>query len=158
MVRSEETHLCPSCQKKTLHAIGRRIRSVINSEGNRERYLIRRLQCPLCKRIHHELPNFIVPYKRYAAQVVEAAIDGKTHDLPCYDSTIKNFKCWFAHIADKMACFLEKTVLNKVVKQESVSPLQRIKLLYGGSYGWLAWAIGIVVGQKNWLEITRLLC
>ncbi|MEW5785724.1 MAG: DUF6431 domain-containing protein, partial [Bacillota bacterium] len=48
--------------------IGSRKRTFINEAGEREILIIRRLRCKNCKRVHHELPDIIVPYKRYNSE------------------------------------------------------------------------------------------
>lgn len=134
------------------------MRNVIDVDGNERCYLVRRLKCPVCNRIHHELPNFIVPYKRYCVQVIEAAIEGKSIDLPCYDNTIANFKRWFESIVDKMTLLLRAgNSTNKDIPQ-NVSPLPFIKEMYGNANGWLAWAIVQTVHGIFWTRTTRLLC
>jgi hypothetical protein len=50
---------------------------------------IRRLYCGDCNRIHHELPDCIVPYKRHCAETIEKIVSGKTDDAPCETETIR---------------------------------------------------------------------
>ncbi|MGI6467766.1 MAG: DUF6431 domain-containing protein [Syntrophomonadaceae bacterium] len=63
-VRSLEQIACPCCSG-ILKAISRRKRSCIDSLGEKVILSIRRLRCVECKRIHHELPDMLVPYKRH---------------------------------------------------------------------------------------------
>jgi hypothetical protein len=56
---------------------------------------IRRLLCEECGVIHHELPDCIVPYKRYCAVVIENIINGQTHDAPCPENTVKRIRGWW---------------------------------------------------------------
>jgi hypothetical protein len=50
--------------------------------------VIRRLYCETCKRIHHELPDCVVPYKRYSKEVIENIVYGQAaKDAPCPDET-----------------------------------------------------------------------
>ena len=74
---------------------GWRQRKLINSEGNIEKLKIRRLRCPGCKRIHHELPDCIVPYKRHCAKTIEDIINNKTAGAPCENGTIGRVKGWW---------------------------------------------------------------
>lgn len=127
-------------------------------EGNKRQYLVQRLKCPKCNRIHHELPDFIVPYKRYCVQIIEDAIDGKTDSLPCYDSTIQSFKRWFIGVADKMVLLLNEVKSATKDNPQSLSSLPLIKELYGATVGWLAWAVMQTVQGVFCIKTTRLRC
>ena len=66
--------------------------------GEKLSLYIRRLKCPHCLRIHHELPDFLVPYKRFIAACIEIAI-GKQYDrLSCENSTIYRWRIWFQRL------------------------------------------------------------
>ena len=58
--------------------------------------MIRRLKCKNCEKIHHELPDIIVPYKRHCAETIENIIGGKDAGAPCEGSTILRIKAWWA--------------------------------------------------------------
>lgn len=133
------------------------MRGVIMPDGCKHSYLIRRLQCPECHHIHHELPDFIVPYKRYCASVIEAAIEGNINWLPCYDGTIQSFKNWFARFSARILLMFKLNTHDNGV-QVIVSPLQKIKALSGLTAGWLMWAVVKVANGSDWIESTRLLC
>ncbi|MED4936026.1 DUF6431 domain-containing protein [Heyndrickxia coagulans] len=45
-----------------MKVIGTRDRKAIDRSGKKHIYNIRRLQCEQCGKIHHELPEFLVPY------------------------------------------------------------------------------------------------
>ncbi|WP_445349419.1 DUF6431 domain-containing protein [Desulforudis sp. DRI-14] len=63
-MRSAEQIPCPCCSGH-LKVIGSRKRSCIDSLGDKIVLIIRRLGCVACHRIHHELPDMLVPYKRF---------------------------------------------------------------------------------------------
>jgi len=54
---------CPGCNG-SLVVIGSRNRTMLDDDRNRVVFRIRRLHCKPCSRIHHELPDQCVPYKR----------------------------------------------------------------------------------------------
>ena len=59
--------------------------------------VIRRLGCPACDRIHHELPDCLVPYKRYDVESIEAGIlEGTASAVAADESTIARWRRWFA--------------------------------------------------------------
>lgn len=99
----------------------------------------------------------MVPFKRYSAQIVEAAIAGVTEWLPCYDSTIQGFRQWFVSFsAQFLDLFPEDPCAEGTL--DIVSSLQRIKALSGRLTGWLAWAVEIMANENNWRKSTQLLC
>jgi hypothetical protein len=58
------------------------------------------MRCRDCNKIHHELPNCIVPYKRHSVKTFQAVIDHKTDDVPCEESTICKIKRWWLLVND----------------------------------------------------------
>lgn len=65
---------CQICQD-LLKSYDRHKRKAINGQGEQEVYSLRRLRCSSCKRLHLELPWFLIPYCFLSAsQVVRSAI------------------------------------------------------------------------------------
>lgn len=57
--------------------IGIRARVWWRGENDRQTIMVRRLRCGNCGKIHHELPDVLIPYKRYGADVVENTVNCK---------------------------------------------------------------------------------
>jgi len=78
--------ICPACGGE-LHYRDRRKRVHRLAGGRKEYYLIRRLYCRHCRRLHAELPDCMVPHKHYDAEIIADVLDGKvTQDsLECED-------------------------------------------------------------------------
>lgn len=116
-LESEENHItCPCCNGE-LHMRDHRYR-IWKREGGEKRFIrIRRLQCTQCKRIHCELPDFLVPYKHYETEVIEGVLDGViTEDdpdsedengaqRPC-DTTMKRWRQWLQRNLNQIEGFL----------------------------------------------------
>ena len=85
---------CPICGNR-LYVIGSKKRKVIEADESKTVLIIRRLRCVLCEKIHHELPDIIVPYKRHRYETIEKAINGATDDVTYNESTINRFKAWW---------------------------------------------------------------
>ena len=79
-----------------LCVIGSRKRKVINTAGDKETLIIRRLRCKGCRVIHHELPDIVIPYKRHCLETVETVVSGGADGLPCEESTIRRIRAWWA--------------------------------------------------------------
>jgi len=92
-VMSCETSICPDCGG-TLLVRSWRARMLIDSAGTKVAYQIRRLYCALCRHLHHELPDFMVPYKRHCAETIEKAINSEP-DAPLDDRALRRFRRWW---------------------------------------------------------------
>lgn len=57
--------------------------------------ILRRLQCKGCGKIHHELPDVVVPYKRHITETIEKIISGNPALVCCEESTIRRIKAWW---------------------------------------------------------------
>ena len=93
-VRTNEAGYCPICGEK-LTVRGERQRIVTESDGEKRKLIIRRLKCDKCRKIHHELPDCIVPYKRHSAETIENIISGKNDKVPCETGTIRRIMQWW---------------------------------------------------------------
>jgi hypothetical protein len=79
-----------------LEMFGARLRGLIDSVGTKLKLIIRRLYCPKCDRIHHELPDCIVPYKRHCAGTIEKIISGTKETGPVTDDrTVQRIIAWW---------------------------------------------------------------
>ena len=86
---------CPVCHDE-LYMIGTRKR--VRWRGNYDKHilLIRRLYCKKCCEMHHELPDCLVPFKRYEADIIEKAVEGKSAKLlGVSDHTLCRFRGWW---------------------------------------------------------------
>ncbi|MGI6413412.1 MAG: DUF6431 domain-containing protein [Syntrophomonadaceae bacterium] len=73
-VRSAEQSLCPCCSGH-LKVVGSQKRTCITGLGEKRILIIRRLGCTQCRKIHHELPDKLVPYKRHVRDSIEAVVN-----------------------------------------------------------------------------------
>jgi len=95
-VKGAEEVPCPCCTGK-LAIIGSRERKVRGEDGEPRRLVIRRLRCAGCRTIHHELPDLLVPYKRYESHCIEQAVPQPEASVSaCAEtSTLRRWKVWF---------------------------------------------------------------
>ena len=94
-ILSDEYNVCPLCLGDFI-VIGVRDRKLTEGSGNIEILVIRRLRCNDCRKIHHELPDMIVPYKRHCAETIENVISGEAVDICCDFVTEYRIKKWWA--------------------------------------------------------------
>lgn len=125
-MRSEETVDCPICGG-SLYVIGTRSRRIIGSSGTPMTIILRRLRCKKCGKIHHELPDMIMPYKRHCAETIEKIIRGEPEGVCCEDSTIRRIRAWWAacrlyfesilaSLEEKYGVIFEKSAPREIVR------------------------------------------
>jgi hypothetical protein len=97
----KHTGLCPICFKE-LSSYGRRNRTFYLTDYEKKLLSIRRLRCRFCNKIHHELPNLLVPHKLHCRKTVQSCIDAdkkKAYPRFCAPSTVSKIKKWFKRYA-----------------------------------------------------------
>ena len=78
---------------------------------------LRRLKCKSCRKIHSELPDYIIPYKRYCAEIIEeVSVTGHSR-IPEDTCTRQKIKQWYHRILGHL-----KAVWQRLVKQNLLSP------------------------------------
>ncbi|WP_222126756.1 DUF6431 domain-containing protein, partial [Paenibacillus sp. 32O-W] len=95
-VRCAEVVPSPCCNTR-LSVIGSRSRKLVHATGEKSEFVIRRMRCTGCRKIHHELPDCIVPYKRYESACVEKVItlEPSEVDVAADHSTLFRWRSWF---------------------------------------------------------------
>jgi hypothetical protein len=144
-----------------MKVMGTRDRKSKDSSGETKVYNIRRLGCVNCGRIHHELPDFLVPYKRYEAECIEKVLtDSLHHDVAADDSTLFRWLNWFTSFVDYWLGCLRSIMLRtsqgknpvNLSSEGSLSALQRIGRLVGNAPRWLARIVRPIVNDNLWLH------
>ncbi|MEI3613242.1 DUF6431 domain-containing protein [Pseudogracilibacillus sp. SO30301A] len=62
------------------------------NSGIKAKLIIRRLYCERCHEIHHELPDVLVPYKRYGVGSMEQVLDDRVADVSADESTLRRWR------------------------------------------------------------------
>jgi hypothetical protein len=157
-VRSGEQNPCPFCDG-LLKVIGSRRRGYIDGLGERKVLMIRRLWCSPCNKIHHELPDLLVPYKRHESKSIEAAVsEDATLTVAADESTIIRWKQWFSDLAGHFAGALFSIAIRfgmkaaEEISELSQSPLLRIWQYVGDAPRWLARVVRPVVNANFWAQ------
>jgi hypothetical protein len=153
-VRSKEKSICPVCGSLELKVAGTRTRKILRSCGKKIILVIRRLQCRNCRRIHHELPDSIVPYKRYSSESIEAILDGMEDRVSCEESTIYRIRKWFSDCSGYLAGSLDAIAVRWGLKTvvDHKSSMYRIKAHVGNESGWLARVVRPLVNSNMWVH------
>jgi len=158
-VRCAESVPCPCCGEQ-LAVIGSRKRKYKNSDGQTKVLIIRRLRCTHCRRIHHELPDCLVPYKRYESACIESVIlkvPGSL-DVAADNATLYRIRMWFNTLLPYLLGCLNIIAIRlgqAPVEEQSVSSQsahQRIGFYVGNASGWLARIVRPIANLNLWIH------
>lgn len=157
-VRSAEINHCPCCEGP-LVVVGSRRRVRLRNSGDKEKLIIRRLSCKRCHRIHHELPDVLVPYKRYGVESIEQVLDDNVIDVPADESTLGRWREWFRiwgpYAVGCLISITKRFQLDLPVGSTSDPPravLQRIGRNGEALGGWLAKVVRPIVNVHLWVQ------
>ena len=156
-VRSAEAQRCPICGRG-LTVSGSRRRGLIEYSGEKKILRIRRLWCDRCRRIHHELPDIVVPYKRYGAEAIENILTDKPEkadDYPCEISTARRIKLWFFLLREYYESAMESIRAYWEEDKEIAAVISRLLPLSEHHHfpaGWLRTLVRILVNSNRWLH------
>jgi hypothetical protein len=156
-VRSAEQHICPVCEHE-LFVIGSRKRKGRKPTGERITYIIRRLRCKGCDRVHHEFPDILVPYKHYEAAGIESIFThGQFSNVAADESTLYRWRLWFTQFWlywVKCLQVIAKRSGDPVepLSEPSLSALQQIGHYVGQGVGWLARLVRPIVHSQLWVH------
>ena len=93
-IHSQESSICPICLSD-MRVIGSRDRKVIGRDGQWQTFVIRRLRCKGCGHIHHELPDFLIPYKRHCTETIEEVVSDKGPENILSRPTAARIRAWW---------------------------------------------------------------
>jgi hypothetical protein len=131
----------------------------MNEQGEKIILIIRRLRCSNCDRIHHELPDILIPYKRYSSTSIESVLSEDTVLTVASDeSTIRHWRTWFQEIYYYLlGCLLSIAIRYEKNTAEGMyslpeSKLQKVWHYVGDAPGWLARLVRPIVNSNLWLH------
>ncbi|MDT9757154.1 DUF6431 domain-containing protein [Heyndrickxia coagulans] len=111
--------------------------------------------------MHHELPEFLVSYKRYKSECIETVLTNRSnHDIPADESTLYRWIDWFYFYVEYwihcLVSIKHQTKQDeddlKVLPETSGTALQRLGRLVGNASGWLARVVRPVVNFYLWVH------
>ena len=149
---------CPCCGGH-FKVIGSRIRKYIDEASEKIKLNIRRLRCRICERIHHELPDFLAPYKRYENSCIEAVVSGSPNiSVPVDESTIFRWRQWFRYLINYIIGCLE-AILARTDHEYSrnkaslpTNSVEKICRYVGDADGWLARVVRTLTNSNLWVH------
>ena len=79
--------------------------------------LLRRLRCRHCKKLHTELPDLLVPYKRYSRECIEDVLAQSRAGEPDDERTRSKIRRWYRQIRSYL-----DGIWKRLVTQTFASP------------------------------------
>jgi hypothetical protein len=131
-----EASYCPVCTEP-LSLRGRKERGLIEGDGTKVILLIRRMYCAKCDRIHHELPDCCVPYKRHCADTFEKIIAGNADSVPCETETIRRILVWWEMMQPYFISILKSLAEKHQVPFSSTPAFKEIVRAVTNSNNWI---------------------
>jgi len=150
-VKSKESIPCPLCDND-LEVYGSRKRVLLKQDGSKQVLIIRRLQCKHCKVIHHELPDIIVPYKRFESGAIESVLVDEGFEstaFPGEERTYRRLKLWFFLLHAYYEGCLKALKERSSIVSEVVLPLYPLKRQ---TDGWLKHLVRHLTNFGLWLQ------
>jgi len=126
-VRCTEVVVSPCCGDK-LKVIGSKARKYKDSMGEQVTLRIRRMRCT-CGKIHHELPDMLVPYKRYEAACIEKVVSDSadSREIAIDEATVYRWKAWFkGRVAYWVGCLVSIAMRFKLPVEVRSLPSQSV--------------------------------
>lgn len=114
----------------------------------------------MCKKIHHELPDILVPYRRYSSESVEQVISTSTPTHVAADeSTLYRWRSWFNTWASyAIGCLTSIRIRFKLddpveeLSDPTQTALQKIGRLVGETSKWLASVVRSMTNINLWVH------
>jgi hypothetical protein len=148
-ITAEEFICCPLCYGELSYRDSR-LRMLKNLLGEISHFLLRRLRCTGCKKLHTELPSIIQPYRHYSSDVIQSVLDGSEEGSDCAadNSTIRRWKTEFAEaepeINQRLASVYAQMAEEKVPIASTVHTLDKIKIK---TKHWLAFVMALLINS-----------
>lgn len=118
------------------------------------------MRCEACRKIHHELPDILVPYKRYTAESIEqVSNEAEPIDVAADESTLYRWRRWFSEWAPyALGCLTSIAMrfhFDLPVEGSSDCPLAVLQSFGredGKSTGWLAKVVRPITNIHLWIH------
>lgn len=148
-ISREQTAKCPICDA-LLYPRDTKKRIMKKYGGICIHVCIRRLKCRECGKLHSELPDILIPYKHYAAEVIKNVVDEIvtaenliTEDYPC-EETMKRWRQWIQRSISHINMCLNKAAKEYYLKFFKGCKSPRLEDIRKWGAGWLAGIAGII--------------
>jgi len=142
---------CPLCGGAVYHR-DFKSRSSKKLSGEIWHFMLRRLLCDNCAKLHTEIPDIIQPFKHYDSETIQSVIDGGEKAMDCVadESTINRWKSDFAKAApdteQRLASVYVQETDNKAPILSSTTMLAYIRAM---QKRWLAFVMVLLINNGH---------
>lgn len=91
IVRNNDLLYCPFCGN-TVTPRGSKKRTLIDNDGQKQLFSLKRVYCSNCNSLHIVLPDCFIPHKQYSREVITGIVNGSNNCCAADDSTIYRWK------------------------------------------------------------------
>lgn len=134
VVRGIETVPCPICGGRLYH-YDSRARSVRIDEEKNYQFLLRRLRCEGCHKLHLELPSFLLPGQRCFKRVIEQALCGGSVPVVRDPRTPVRWRKWWnrmeAHLRAAVQSLVHRKKISEAECRTPLTDLARVLVNHG---------------------------
>lgn len=134
VIRGIETIPCPICGGRLYH-YDSRSRSVRVDEEKQYQFLLRRLRCKNCHKLHLELPSFLLPGQRCFKVVIEQALNSRPVPVVKDPRTPARWRKWWKKTKAYLLAALQSLVHRKKIwiiqDPQALTDLARILVNHG---------------------------
>ena len=158
LIKSSAISYCPVCMEELSYRDS--CKRILLQEGH-ERHIciIRRMKCTKCGILHRELPDFLVPYKHYTAEVISGVLDGQvtpydedSADYPC-EMTMHRWHHWLMKNTLRIDGYLRSVGhrLPGFSEELLMSGVPLLEMLRSSLYNWLETILKFIYDSGGFL-------
>ena len=134
VICGKEAIPCPVCGGRLYHYDSRE-RSVRIDEDKLYCFVLRRLRCTLCHKLHLELPDFLLPGQRCFKAVIVQALRGGFVPVVKDPRTPRRWRKWWKFSRDYLLAAVESLIHRKLIAETKLlshpTDLARILVNHG---------------------------
>lgn len=104
--------------------------------GKSRIYILRRLRCSHCKKLHTEIPDKLLPYKRYEMKAIEAIFNRKGAACVASERTKKRWIRWCERFLKTFLLFFIRQMKVISGKRMNIKIVEKLE-----ESGWLTTAV-----------------
>lgn len=129
VIQGTETIPCPVCGERLYHYDSRK-RSVRTDEESYYHFLLRRMRCAGCRKLHLELPDFLIPNGRFFKVVIEQALENKPVAVVKDPRTPQRWRRWWqrfgAYLRNALMSLVHRELLDEQILEQPLPKLVKV--------------------------------
>lgn len=117
VIRGLDNGPCPICEGRLYH-YDSRLRSVRVDEEKHYHFLLRRMRCSQCRKIHLELPDFLLPRGRCFKAVIERALKNKPVAVVKDPRTPMRWRKWWRRFGAYLRAAVQALIHRQLLDEQ----------------------------------------